>query len=454
MSERVLKERYAIQQQLGQNGGRQTLLARDLQTQELVVIKILTFDADCQWDDVKLFEREAEALQSLSHPAIPRYLDHFQFQTSKIKGFALVQNYIAAKSLTEWVKLGRTFNQKDIQQLAASLLEILMYLHRQHPPVIHRDIKPSNILLGDRSGNSIGRVYLVDFGSIQTLAAREGSTITVVGTYGYMPPEQFGGRAVPASDLYGLGATLIYLLTGTHPADLPQKDLRIKFKPKIHLTSDFLDWLEWMTEPDLNRRLTSAEKALKALKKPCQRNGKYPVIQKFVGGKFQLNKEPNSLEIIIPFSSQTWQTWIVISCLSVLFICLVLPFFSIGIVLMYLMVYTSKNWGEKLLLVLMGIFLVSLFALLVGIIIKIFPESTRLRIDRSQISLTNRPSSPRWAISQLGIIAVDRTNSRLHRNIQIWAGAREYQLPTKNLSDLEVDWIAQELSEWLDIPIT
>jgi serine/threonine protein kinase len=61
------------------------LLARDLQTEELVAIKILSFGADFQWDDLKLFEREAETLQSLSHPAIPRYLDHFEFQTPKTK---------------------------------------------------------------------------------------------------------------------------------------------------------------------------------------------------------------------------------------------------------------------------------------------------------------------------------------------------------------------------------
>jgi len=170
----------------------------------------------------------------------------------------LVQSYIEAKSLAEWVKSGRTFNQIEIKHIAKELLEILMYLHTQNPPVIHRDIKPSNILLANRSGNSVGQVYLVDFGSVQTLAATEGSTITVVGTYGYMPPEQFGGRAVPASDLYSLGATLIYLVTGTHPADLPQEDLQIKFEPKIPLDLAFIDWLKWMTEPDLNRRLTSA----------------------------------------------------------------------------------------------------------------------------------------------------------------------------------------------------
>jgi len=258
MVQQVLKKRYQIQKQLGQNGGRRTLLARDLQTQELVAIKLLTFGADFQWDDLKLFEREAQTLQSLSHPAIPGYLDSFKFQTAKTKGFALVQSYIPAKSLAEWVKSGRTFNQIEIKHIAKELLEILMYLHTQNPPVIHRDIKPSNILLANRSGNSVGQVYLVDFGSVQTLAATEGSTITVVGTYGYMPPEQFGGRAVPASDLYSLGATLIYLVTGTHPADLPQEDLQIKFEPKIPLDLAFIDWLKWMTEPDLNRRLTSA----------------------------------------------------------------------------------------------------------------------------------------------------------------------------------------------------
>ena len=69
MVDQIFKERYAIQKQLGKNAGRRTVLAQDLQTQQLVVVKILTFDPDCQWDDIKLFEREAETLQSLSHPA-------------------------------------------------------------------------------------------------------------------------------------------------------------------------------------------------------------------------------------------------------------------------------------------------------------------------------------------------------------------------------------------------
>lgn len=79
-----------------------------------------------------------------------------------------------------------------MRAIATQLLEILDYLHNRQPQVIHRDIKPSNILLGNRTGNNPGTVYLVDFGSVQTKV--QTGTIKIVGTYGYMPPEQFGGK--------------------------------------------------------------------------------------------------------------------------------------------------------------------------------------------------------------------------------------------------------------------
>ncbi|MEP6516524.1 serine/threonine protein kinase [Microcoleus vaginatus] len=469
MVERVLKERYAIQQCLGKNGGRQTLLARDLQTQELVVIKILTFSADFQWDDLKLFEREATTLQSLSHPAIPRYLDHFEFQTPKTKGLALVQSYIEAKSLAEWVESGRNFNQKKIKQIANNLLKILIYLQHQNPPVIHRDIKPSNILLADRSplkqkhsalnkGGWLGEVYLVDFGSVQTLAAREGSTVTVVGTYGYMPPEQFGGRAVPASDLYGLGATLIYLVTGVHPADLPQEDLRLNFEPKIAISSDFVDWLQWMTEPDLNSRLTTADRALKALEKPIDA---IPlIVPQPARSRVKITKSRKSLEIIIsPYRS----LWSVI--FEILWLSFILFFALVAGVVFIRAAFITYSWF-------LGLFAV-IFCGSVGIGIFISvnliitePSSTRLRLDRKQISLTSnwlgfvrynlRPPSPRMAICKLQFIVNKPTESRPHphRDIQIWAGTQEYKLITSHLTDGEIDWIAGELSEWLDLPIS
>ncbi len=270
LSGEILENRYKCDRRLGKQAGRQTLLARDLKTQQQVVVKLLSFSSDFNWEDLKLFEREVETLKSLSHPAIPQYLDSFEIDTPSRKGFALVQTYIEAKSLQEYLSDGRTFSESEVKQLATALLDILAYLHQRQPPVIHRDIKPSNILLKNRSGNSVGEVYLVDFGAVQTLATQQGKTVTVVGTYGYMPPEQFGGRAVPASDLYGLGATLIALITKQHPADLPQQDLQIEFEQFTQLSPGFTKWLKWLTHPSLDRRPTSVQIAKEVLENPQQ----------------------------------------------------------------------------------------------------------------------------------------------------------------------------------------
>ena len=257
MTQEILQQRYAIEQQLGKKAGRRTLLARDLATQELVIIKLLTFSSDFAWEDLKLFQREAETLKALEHPLIPRYIDYFELD-SAYKSYALVQSYVKGKSLEAYMRFQGKFTEKQVRNIAYELLEILIYLHKRQPPVIHRDIKPSNIILANRP-------YLVDFGSVQTLASRAGKTITVVGTYGYMPPEQFGGYASPGSDLYSLGATLIALAAGIHPADLPQADMAIAFTDYVDLSPSLVKWLRKMTETSLERRFSSAEEALASL---------------------------------------------------------------------------------------------------------------------------------------------------------------------------------------------
>ncbi len=272
----MLGDRYQYQQTLGNKAGRTTVLAQDLETQELVVIKLLTFSDEFQWEDLRLFEREIQTLRSLDHPAIPKYLDSFEIDDAQGKNIALVQNYIPAKSLAEYIADGRIFTESEVRELLNALLDILVYLHDRHPPVIHRDIKPSNILLGDRSGHSIGQVYLVDFGSVQTLATRAGQTMTVVGTYGYMPPEQFGGSAVPASDLYSLGCTALRLITGSHPADLPQRDLQIQFAQFTDLSSSLTKWLQKATHPSLDRRFPQALTAKQVLNQPIKLDQKLP----------------------------------------------------------------------------------------------------------------------------------------------------------------------------------
>jgi ankyrin repeat protein len=109
---------------------------------------------------------------------------------------------------------------------------------------------------------------LVDFGSVQnvyhdTLLKRH----TVAGTYGYMAPEQFRGAAVIASDLYGLGATILYVLTHRSPADLPQARLKLVFRDRVNISDRFADWLEKILEPEPVDRFASADIALNALQK-------------------------------------------------------------------------------------------------------------------------------------------------------------------------------------------
>ncbi|NEQ54773.1 MAG: serine/threonine protein kinase [Leptolyngbya sp. SIO3F4] len=240
----LIHGRYKLLEQLRDKPDRQTWLAFDEEIEQKVVIKELRFDASFEWNTLKQFEREAKILKNLDHPQIPKLIDFFELDDDRANGFILIQTYIDAPSLTESIQAGRTFTALDIQQIAKSVLDIFSYLHGLHPAVIHRDIKPSNILLSDRSGNHVGQVYLVDFGSVQTPIAKGTDTFTIVGSYGYMAPEQFIGRAVPASDLYGLGSTLIYLATGQHPADLMTEGYDCDWRTHLSLSPHLTDWVK------------------------------------------------------------------------------------------------------------------------------------------------------------------------------------------------------------------
>lgn len=260
----ILQERYQLQRQLGRTAaGRQTWLSTDLQTQEQVTVKLLAFSPQMEWEELKLFEREAQVLQSLNHPRIPRYRDYFSLDRETGGGlpwFGLVQDYIPGYSLQELIENGNRFEQYQVEKIAKEVLEILIYLHQLSPPVLHRDIKPSNLIYGKDK-----KIYLIDFGAVQAQANITGVTFTVVGTSGYAPLEQFWGRAVMASDLYALGATLIHLATGILPVDLPQKESRLHFSDHINLSPHLIDWLEKMIEIAVEKRFKTAISALKAL---------------------------------------------------------------------------------------------------------------------------------------------------------------------------------------------
>ncbi|MEG4209554.1 serine/threonine-protein kinase [Microcoleus sp. S13_B4] len=442
MTGKILAERYEMQRSLGKKTGRQTLLARDLETLELVVIKQLFLGSDFEWQDIKLFEREAETLKTLSHPAIPRYLDYLEIDEPDSKGFALVQTYVGGKTLEEHLRSGRNFSESDVKELAKSLLEILIYLHERNPPVIHRDIKPSNILLHNRSGHTVGQVYLVDFGSVQNQAAKFGGTITVVGTYGYMAPEQFGGRSVPASDLYGLGATLIYLVTGLHPTELSQQDLKILFADRVtQLNPNLIDWLEWMTEPSLEKRLSSAGEASNSLANPREISKRIMPVQPR-GSDIKLTKNSELIEIVIPPHGFAFDWVSILSGAVAASIALWTNYYQSPINPLVLRMISGS------LLVAAGV--MSIFALF---------RELHLVIDRQQISYSSHLLGLRWNhskparrqdICQLEIEQIGYKVS--HMIIQI--GNQKYRLGVKQgLSESEIEWLATELSQWLGLKI-
>jgi serine/threonine protein kinase len=427
----LLGDRYQPLQLLGKKAGRQTWLATDLQTQEAVVVKLLLFSPDFQWDDLKLFEREAETLRSLSHACIPRYLDAFEWESAHGKGFAIVQSYIPALSLQQHLKAGHSFTEAEVKQLAQALLSILQYLHDRQPPVIHRDIKPSNILLTDRSGNSPSQVYLVDFGSVQTLAAREGGTITVVGTYGYMPPEQFGGRAFAASDLYSLGATLIYLVSGQHPADLPQTDLRLEFESVTRLSPSFSRWLRWLTEPSLNKRPGSAQEALtRLLQKPARSAALRGPRPQPANSKIQIKRTAQSLDILIP--SRNFIIPTAISCTSLLVIG-----FSI------LFIFPLLAYALWAICALPFFLLANLFG---RTRIQVTPEQIQVTRELFRWHLNRFIDAPKRHVWKLAVPAYAT------QQMALWVGTQKCEITVASRAELE--WLAYELSEWLDLPIS
>ena len=265
MGGQILGDRYEVQHQLGKKSGRWTLKARDLQTEDLVILKVLFLDDELKATDLKLFKREVDTLKLLDHEATPHYRSYFEMDLpTNDQVMILVQTYIDGVSLKTYLAEPRIFSQTEAIAIARQTLSILNNLHHHEPPIIHRDIRPSNILLQPGLPVETAKVFLVDFGTVKALNTSN-TSITIVGTDGYLPPEQSAGRVLAVSDLYSLGATLAEALTGQSPQAMQIKSLRIQFEDHAEITPEFAKWLKKMVSPSIDRRWQSAKDALDAL---------------------------------------------------------------------------------------------------------------------------------------------------------------------------------------------
>ncbi|MCL2326056.1 MAG: protein kinase [Proteobacteria bacterium] len=176
-----------------------------------VAIKALSFREIADWKASDLFMREIALLKSMQVEGTPRYIDAIDATAGPQPYYFLVQDFIPGESLQAKLDRGETFSTQEVIAIALAIIPILEKLRSYSPPIVHRDIKPSNIMMTPE-----GDIYLIDFGAAMFSERRTGGS-TFAGTAGYMAPEQCMGTSTPDSDVYGLGATLIHLLTGVAP---------------------------------------------------------------------------------------------------------------------------------------------------------------------------------------------------------------------------------------------
>lgn len=272
MTTKLLNNRYQVIQLLGAGGFGETSLAEDthLPSRRRFVIKELkpiNNDPATSTLIQQRFEREAAILENLGETSdqIPKLYAYFP-ENGK---FYLVQEWIEGQTLTNIIKSKGKLNETIVREILLSLLSVLDYVHSKG--IIHRDIKPDNIILRSQDNKPV----LIDFGAvketIRTVINPSGNPVQsiVIGTPGYMPSEQAIGRPVYATDIYSLGLTAIYLLTGKQPQELethPQTGQILWQQYAAGLSPEMVQIITQAIEPRPSDRYTTASKMLYALK--------------------------------------------------------------------------------------------------------------------------------------------------------------------------------------------
>ncbi|HTY54381.1 MAG TPA: serine/threonine-protein kinase, partial [Candidatus Binataceae bacterium] len=211
----LLQNRYLVQRLLGGGGMGMVYLAQDHRlANRLCAIKEMVdhfIDPNQRLEANEYFAREADTLAQLKHQAIPAITDRFDDRNRHY----LVMEYVEGRNLEEELAaVGHPLSEGLAIDIARQLCDVLVYLHGFTPPIVYRDMKPSNVMLTPK-----GRVILIDFGIARLFKAVGKGTM--IGTLGFAPPEQYQGQVDPRSDIYSLGATLHYVLTGRDPEKFP-----------------------------------------------------------------------------------------------------------------------------------------------------------------------------------------------------------------------------------------
>ena len=250
--------RYRLEEILGEGAEGTTYRATRLEDELEVAIKELPLRRAVEPQTLELLRREARTLRQLQHPAIPRYLDDFVAGEGKTRALFIVQEYINGRTLADEL-VDHHHGEDDVLRILEELLVILGYMHALEPPVLHRDLKPGNVM---RRGSD-GRLMLVDFGLARDiLKDSDVGATTVAGTFGYMAPEQLRGASGSGTELYGLGALAVALLSRRRPHTLLDHAYRMRWQDRVDVSGPMAGLLADLLHRDPEQRESSADRVL------------------------------------------------------------------------------------------------------------------------------------------------------------------------------------------------
>ncbi len=286
-----LKEKYQLIKLLGKGAFSSVYLATDIEENKNYVIKEMHIKPFSSEKLLEIFKREAKVLANFYHPNIPRFIDFFILDE---KNIYLVQEYIEGNNLSVLIKEDKFFTENEVIKIALDILDVLEYLHHFSPPIIHRDIKPENIIYTKEE-----KAYLIDFGAVidELLYDKmmQQSISTIIGTQSYMSFEQLRGKSMPASDIYSLGLTLIFLLSHKEPNQIETNGLYLNFHPYVNVSRNFNKIISKMIEPDWQKRYQNVEELKKEILKLNSVTGYKKALSIFSNEKKNISLNQNLL---------------------------------------------------------------------------------------------------------------------------------------------------------------
>ena len=248
--------RWRIERLIAQSAHSRVYVARD-DAGQVVALKELHFALVPSAQELDAFEHEAATLASLQHPSTPRFVERFTEGTGVGLRFYLTTEFVRGESLADRITRG-PLPEAQVLALGRELLVLLGTLQQRSPSIFHRDLKPANVMFRED-----GSVVLVDFGSSRSVEGSRTHRSTLVGTFGYMPPEQLGGTVDRTTDVYALAATMLHALTGRPPADLLQSSLAIAIPSSV--SPPLAAWIQRALAFERTGRFADARAALEAL---------------------------------------------------------------------------------------------------------------------------------------------------------------------------------------------